>query len=81
MSPAERKAAQRRRDRIAGWAEITVRVDASQAQAVRDFVAGLPPPLPPTDPAQLSMLDQLDTLLSSCAAPEKSVPQQGTLAL
>lgn len=28
MTPAERKAAQRRRDRLAGWSEVTVKVDA-----------------------------------------------------
>lgn len=64
MTPAERKAAQRRRDRIAGWAEITVKVDAAQVEAVRAYAASLAPPPLPTDPAQLSMLDQLDALLA-----------------
>lgn len=64
MTPAERKAAQRRRDRLAGWSEVTVKVDADQVEAVRAYAASLPPPPPPTDPAQLSMLDQLDALLA-----------------
>ncbi|MDO5759039.1 MAG: hypothetical protein Q4P24_16530 [Rhodobacterales bacterium] len=64
MTPAERKAAQRRRDRLAGWTEVTVRIDANQAEAVRTYAASLPPPAPPTDPAQLSLLDQLDAMLS-----------------
>lgn len=64
MTPAERKRAQRKRDRIAGWAEVTVRIDARQADAVRAYAASLPPPPGPTDPAQLSMLDQLDAMLS-----------------
>lgn len=81
MTPAERKAAQRRRDRLAGWSEVTVKVDADQVEAVRAYAASLPPPPPPTDPAQLSMLDQLDALLaggdtSHAGAPE---PAQGSL--
>lgn len=65
MTSAERKAAQRKRDKLAGWAEVTVKVDAAQAEAVRAYAASLPPPSPPTDPAQLSMLDQLDAMLAS----------------
>lgn len=81
MTPAERKAAQRRRDKLAGWAEVTVRVDARQADAVRAFAASLPPPAPPTDPAQLSMLDQLDALLAGGDASRAKTPEpaQGSL--
>lgn len=81
MTPAERKAAQRRRDKLAGWAEVTVRVAADQAAAVRDFAAGLPPPAPPTDPAQLSMLDQLDAMLAGDPSPGRAStpPAQGSL--
>lgn len=64
MTPAERKAAQRRRDKLAGWAEVTVRIAASRADDLRAYAASLPPPPGPTDPAQLSMLDQLDAMLS-----------------
>lgn len=81
MTPAERKAAQRRRDRIAGWAEVVVKVDARRADEVRAFAASLPPPAPPTDPAQLSMLDQLDALLSGdlSLGTAKTPPAQGSL--
>lgn len=64
MTPAERKKAQRQRDRIAGWAEVTVKVDRERVQEVRDFAASLPAPPPPNDPAQLSMLEQLDAILA-----------------
>lgn len=81
MTPAERKAAQRRRDKLAGWAEVTVRVDARQAEAVRDFAASLPPPAPPTDPAQISMLDQLDALLEGRDASRPAQEQQQGMLL
>lgn len=64
MNTAERKKAQRQRDKINGWQEVTVRVSATQAQAVRDFAAGLPDPQPPTDPRQLDMLQQIERDLS-----------------
>jgi hypothetical protein len=81
MTPAERKAAQRRRDRLAGWSEVTVKVDADQVEAVRAYAASLPPPPPPTDPAQLSMLDQLDALLAGGDASRAATPEpaQGSL--
>ena len=79
MTPAERKAAQRRRDKLAGWAEVTVRIDAAQADAVRAYAASLPPPPPPTDPAQLSMLDQLDALLAGGDVSRTPDPEQGSL--
>lgn len=75
MTPAERKAAQRRRDRLAGWSEVTVKVDADQVEAVRAYAASLPPPPPPTDPAQLSMLDQLDALLAGGDASQAKAPE------
>ncbi|MDE3121505.1 MAG: hypothetical protein KGK00_06990 [Paracoccaceae bacterium] len=75
MTPAERKAAQRRRDKIAGWAEVTVRIDAARAEEVRAFAATLPPPPPPTDPAQLSLLDQLDALLAGADASPQDLVQ------
>lgn len=81
MKPAERKAAQRRRDKIAGWAEVIVKVDASRVQDVRDFAASLPPPAPPTDPAQLSMLDLLDAQLAGrdVSLGQAPAPSQGSL--
>ena len=80
MTPAERKKAQRQRDRLAGWAEVVVKVDRERAQEVRDFAASLPPPPPPTDPAQLSMLDQLDALLAGDASQGAGdKPDQGSL--
>lgn len=48
-----------------GWAEITVRVDAARADQVRAFVASLPPPPLPTDPAQLSLIEKLDAALTA----------------
>ncbi len=81
MTPAERKAAQRRRDRLAGWVEVVVRVAADQVGAVRDFAASLPPPALPTDPAQLSMLDQLDAMLAGgdMSRPNDHISRQGNL--
>ena len=75
MTPAERKKAQRQRDRIAGWAEVAVKVDRARVQELRDFAASLPPPPPRTDPAQLSMLNQLDALLEG----DVSDDRQGSL--
>lgn len=40
----ERKADQRHRDQIAGWKEVTVRVAADRADAVRNYAASLPDP-------------------------------------
>jgi len=81
MTPAERKRVQRQRDRLAGWAEVAVKVDAERVEEVRAFVASLPPPPPPTDPAQLSMLDQLDAQLSGGDETRDASPsaQQGML--
>lgn len=81
MTPRERKRAQRQRDRLAGWIEVTVKVARDQAQEVRDFAASLPPPELPTDPNQLSLIDQLDReIASSDTSPEKQdKPDQGSL--
>jgi len=81
MTSAERKRAQRKRDKLAGWAEVTVKVDARQAEAVRAYAASLPPPPGPTDPAQLTMLDQLDVMLSGGdGSPDRpDPPPQGAL--
>lgn len=59
MTHAEKKAKQRQRDRLRGWREITVRVGQEHVEAVRDFVASLPDPEPPTDPRQLDLLDRI----------------------
>lgn len=56
LSPTERKKLQRQRDKALGWIEITVKVAAEHADAVRIFAAQLPPPRPPADPRQLDML-------------------------
>jgi len=64
MTAAQRKFAQRRRDRVAGWSEVTVKVAAEHADAVKAFAASLPPPPSPTDPAQLDMLAALDAELA-----------------
>lgn len=80
MTPTERKRAQRKRDKIAGWAEVTVRIDARQADDLRVYAASLPPPEPPTDPAQLTMLDQLDAMLSGGdGSPDVKPDTQGSL--
>lgn len=77
MNQAERKRAQRKRDRLAGWTEITLRVDAHQVEAVRAYVASLPSPPPPTDPAQLSLIDQLDAMLRRDVSPDGADPAAG----
>lgn len=81
MTPRERKRAQRQRDRLAGWIEVTVKVARDQAQEVRDFAASLPPPELPTDPNQLSLIDQLDRAMAGGdEAPDGRVkPDQGSL--
>lgn len=56
LSPTERKKLQRQRDKALGWIEITVKVAAEHADAVRQFAAQLPAPRPPADPRQLDML-------------------------
>lgn len=55
-----RKAKQRQRDALLGWAEVTVKVAANRVQEVRDFAASLPAPVPPNDPDQLSLLDRIE---------------------
>lgn len=81
MNAAERKRAQRQRDRLAGWVEVTVKVAAGRVEELRDFAASLPPPEPPTDPAQLSLLDQLDRRLQGGGdgSPDPDGPEQGRL--
>lgn len=60
LTPARRKQLQRERDRALGWVELTVKVAAERAVAVRDFAASLPPPEPPTDPRQLDLLAEIE---------------------
>lgn len=62
---AERKRLQRRRDRALGWREILIKIPAGQEAYVRDFVADLPPPKPPTDPNQLDFIEQIEREISS----------------
>lgn len=64
LTVAQRKAAQRRRDKLSGWSEVTVKVATEHVEAVRAFAASLPPPPHPTDPVQLDLLAQLDAELS-----------------
>lgn len=61
---AQRKAAQRQRDKLLGWREVTVRVAQEQADVLRQFAATLPDPAPPTDPDQLDMLAELDAAIA-----------------
>lgn len=60
MTPSQRKAAQRLRDKSQGWVEILVRVPASKVDIVKAFVASLPPPAPQKLEGQLSLLDQIE---------------------
>lgn len=60
MTQSERKSLQRRRDRAAGWAEVTVKCAAVLVDDVRAYAASLPPPSPSEDPNQLSLLAALD---------------------
>jgi hypothetical protein len=64
MTMAERKAAQRERDRLAGWIEVKVKIAADQKEVLRDFARSLPPPPKPTDPEQLSLIQDLEDQLS-----------------
>lgn len=47
------------------------------------FAASLPPPAPPTDPRQLSLLDEIDRQLSGAAAAAEAgeEPRQGSFGL
>lgn len=78
MTPADRKRLQRRRDKAAGWAEVNVRVAAEHADAVKAFAGSLPPPSPPTDPRQMSLLDEIDRQLAGGSAKD---PDQGSFGL
>lgn len=80
MTPTERKRLQRQRDRAAGWSEVVVRVAAEHAEALRAFASTLPDPKPPTDPRQLSLLDEIDRQLSGKADVRES-PAQGSFGL
>ena len=63
MTPSERKRAQRKRDRIAGWVEVTLKISQDQADNLRAYAASLPPPAPPKDPRQLDLLNEIDAQL------------------
>lgn len=76
MTPTERKRIQRARDKAAGWTEVNLRIAAEHAEALRAYAATLPPPKPPTDPRQLSMLEALDRQLRGEGDEE---PRQGFL--
>lgn len=78
MTPKERKRIQRARDKAAGWTEVNVRVGAEHAEAVRAFAASLPPPAPPTDPRQLSLLESLERRLGG-ENEDSEEPRQGFL--
>lgn len=81
MTPAERKRAQRQRDKLAGWVEVTVKVAADRAEDVRDYASTLPPPAAPTDPNQLSLIEQLDRAIDGRDASYEGEPtrDQGSL--
>lgn len=64
MTPAQRKSAQRQRDRLLGWSEITLKVSAEHVAHLREYAASLTPPPPLTDERQLSLLEQLDAQIS-----------------
>jgi len=64
LTPGQRKKLQRDRDRALGWVEITVKVAAERAQEVRSFAASLPGPLPPKDPRQLDLIEQINRQIS-----------------
>lgn len=81
MTSTERKRLQRARDRAAGWTEVNLRIGQEHAEALRAFVASLPPPAPPTDPRQLSMLADLDRQLSGEADVRDEEPAQGSFGL
>lgn len=81
MTPTERKRLQRARDKAAGWTEVNLRVGQEHAEALRAFAASLPPPAPPTDPRQLSLLDEIDRQLSGGAEVRDGDPAQGSLGL
>lgn len=70
ITQSERKRAQRERDRINGWAEVTVKVSQAQVAHIRAYAASLPPPEPPTDPRQLDMLREIETRLNGTAQDE-----------
>ena len=44
LEAKQRKADQRRRDRLAGWVEVTVKVAVDRVDDVRNYAASLPPP-------------------------------------
>ena len=81
MTPTERKRIQRARDKAAGWMEVNLRVGQEHAEALRAFAASLPPPVPPTDPRQLSLLDEIDRQLSGGADVRGEEPAQGSFGL
>ena len=81
MTPTERKRLQRARDRAAGWTEVNLRVGQEHAEALRAFAATLPPPAPPTDPRQLSLLDEIDRQLNGGADVRGEEPAQGSFGL
>lgn len=66
---ARRKKLQRDRDRALGWREVIVKVADDQVQAVRDFVACLPPPAPPSDARQMDLIDRIEAELEGSMEP------------
>jgi hypothetical protein len=65
MTPGQRKRAQRKRDKMLGWQEVTLKVGREHVEALRAFASSLPDPEPPTDPRQLDLIDRIEEELSN----------------
>lgn len=65
--PTERKRLQRQRDKITGWAEVSIKVRADRVDELRSFAVSLGSPPPITSPDQMDLLEALDRLIAEAS--------------
>jgi len=64
LTTGQRKALQRKRDKAAGWKEVSLKINPAYEAELKAFAASLPPPDPPKDPKQIDLIDYIEKQIS-----------------